>query len=125
MTADLIYLSTRRPAPRETGHQQPSPYETAEQRVKRVLTNDVMAKIAARVLGKGAGKTRAQRLPPLKPETAYEHIGVLAIGAADQAVARHYLRAAAMLQTAADIAFAEAGVKPRKKGRRQPTTTKR
>jgi hypothetical protein len=33
---------------------------------------------------------------PLKPETPYEHIGVLAIGAADLAIEGRYLRAAAM-----------------------------
>jgi hypothetical protein len=61
---------------------------------------------------------------PLKPETVAEHISVLAIGAADLALEGRYLRAAAMLQIAADMAFAEAHARKPQRRRRQPTKPK-
>jgi hypothetical protein len=106
MTAEIIDLAGHRPG-KASG-------ENAADRVKRVLTDAVMGETLASVLGRPA---RA-----MVPATRAEHVAALAIGAADLAREGHFLRAAALLQLAAELAFAEAGIKPVKRGRRQPTT---
>jgi hypothetical protein len=105
MTAEIIDLAGHRPG-KASG-------ENAADRVKRVLTDAVMGETLASVLGRPA---RA-----MVPATRAEHVAALAIGAADLAREGHFLRAAALLRLAADLAFAEAGIKPVKRGRRQPT----
>jgi hypothetical protein len=106
MTAEIIDLAGHRPG-KASG-------ENAADRVNRVLTDAVMGETLANVLGRPARAT--------VPATRAEHVAALAIGGADLAREGRFLRAAALLQLAADLAFAEAGIKPVKRGRRQPTT---
>jgi hypothetical protein len=105
MTAEIIDLAGHRPGKASGEH--------AVDRVKRVLTDAVMGETLASVLGR---QTRA-----MVPATRAEHVAALAIGGADLARESHFLRAAALLNLAADLAFAEAGIKPAKRRRRQPT----
>jgi hypothetical protein len=121
MTADLIYLSTRRqPAKAVPVVVTPAPEpESAKQLADRVLTNDVMNGAMALVLA------RSKTAKPMTPEVRRERIAALAIGATDLARFKIFGQAAEMLQVAADLAFTEAGIKGRQKGRGQPTTTKR
>jgi hypothetical protein len=119
MTANIIHLSTRRQRAKAVPvagiPTAPEP-ESAEQRVKRVLTDSVMEGTFALVL------TTSKTAKPMTPEVRRERIASLAIGATDLARLRIFDHAAEMLQLAADLALAEAGIK---KGKEQPRTTKR
>jgi hypothetical protein len=121
MTADLIYLSTRRrPAKAVPIVATPEPAaEHAPSRPSWFLTKNVMNGVGALVL------TRSKTAKPMTPEVRRERIAALAIGATDLARFKIFDQAAEMLQLAADLALVEAGIKGCQKERCQPTTTKR